>query len=176
MNEKLSSLVDGELPADEAAAAIKALANSDAARNDWRACHVIGEVMRGASPVRRTSTEAIFARLAAEPTILAPVSRRPAVAVGKSTRIVVAMAASVLTVSAISIIVIRQQTAEAPVALSAQAAPAATVQLASQAAAQSSATPAQVNDYLAIHRQYVQAGGLQEASFNRNASRRAAGQ
>ncbi len=175
MNEKLSSLVDGELPADEAASAIKTLANSETARKDWHACHVIGEVMRGASPVRRTSTEAIFARLAAEPTILAPVSRRPTAVVGKSTRIVVAMAASALTVSAIGIIVLRQQ-GVMDTSASAQIAQGAAAPQTVATAQAGNATPAQVNDYLAIHRQFVQSGGLQEASFSRNAPRRAAGQ
>ncbi|MBI3715039.1 MAG: sigma-E factor negative regulatory protein [Betaproteobacteria bacterium] len=162
MNEKLSSLVDGELPAADAVSAIKSLGNNEAARRDWCTCHVIGEAMRGESPVRLCDTEAIFVRLAAEPTILAPAGARPQAVVGKNARMALAMAASVVTVSAISVIAFRQQGApEAPAQLVSQVAPQP------MSAAPGAATPVQVNDYLAIHRQFARSGGLQEASFNR---------
>ncbi len=171
MNERLSSLVDGELSSEETTSAIKALGNSESARTDWRTCHLIGEVMRGETPRRPGSAEAIFARLSAEPTILAPVQVRRAAPVGKQARIALAMAASVVTVSAIGIIALKQQSApEAGAPLAAQ------VAVQTPVAKAVSATPAQVNDYLAIHRQFERSGGLQEASFNRAQARKAAGQ
>ena len=122
MNEKLSALMDGELDRGEAIAAIKTLGQDAQQRGDWDCYHLIGDALRGDSPSvtarRKACAESIFAKLAAEPTILAPAAMsapaklsvvvKPA-AIEKKTRMVLAMAASVVTVTAIGVIALRQQ-------------------------------------------------------------------
>jgi sigma-E factor negative regulatory protein RseA len=177
MNEKLSSLMDGELDREEARDAIRQLGANPQHRDQWDTYHMIGEVLRGdpvvmteSSEARRERTAAIFARLADEPTILAPAAakaNRPAVSVlpsiNKRTRIALAMAASVATLSAIVVVAVKQQ----------DTATVSNVRLVQQTSPQPVATPAsntpsqadvRVNDYLAIHRQFAGQAGFQNAS------------
>ena len=130
MNEKLSALMDGELPREEAHTVIKTLGADAKLREDWDALHLIGACMRGegfeelphrakAAGTTSRCSEAIFARLAAEPTVLAPAAiRKPARTTDSRTRLAMAMAASVVTISAVSVIALKQQSASvAPVNL-----------------------------------------------------------
>jgi len=80
--ERLSALADGELDDLELAAACAAWAAEPAARRDWHAWHLIGDVLRSddlASDPRRDRAlcAAIRARLRSEPVVLAP-TRAPA--------------------------------------------------------------------------------------------------
>ena len=82
MSEKLSALMDGELDQGEAKRVIKSLGNDEVSRDHWDLYHVIGESLRGDVVGRARSgagsTDAIFAALAQEPTVLAPkMSKRP---------------------------------------------------------------------------------------------------
>lgn len=177
MNEKLSSLMDGELDRDEARETIRQLGSNPQHRDQWDTYHLIGEVLRGDSVVmsesseaRRQRTAAIFARLSDEPTVLAPAAakaNRGAVsivpAINKRTRIALAMAASVATLSAIVVVAVKQQ----------DTATVSSVRLVQQTSPQPIATPAsnvpsqadvRVNDYLAIHRQFAGQAGFQNAS------------
>ncbi|HEX9391182.1 MAG TPA: sigma-E factor negative regulatory protein [Usitatibacteraceae bacterium] len=176
MNEKLSALMDGELDRDNAAAAIKALGANTVQREDWDCYHLIGDALRGdagGEVLRNQScTAAIFSRLAAEPTVLAPVAFAKPIAVHHRTRIALAMAASVVTVSAIGVVAFKQQGASV-----------ASVQLVQQIAPQPMAnaqSPVQVstrvNDYLVVHRQFANPAALQEAALHGAEARKAVGQ
>ena len=168
MNEKLSALMDGELARDEAHSIIKKLGADDRHREDWDAYHLIGACLRGdgvnKAPARDRCTDAIFARLAAEPTVLAPAAqRRPMLGEGR-TRLALAMAASVVTVSAVSVIALKQQqgASVAPVKLVQQVAPQPVTDAAQRAQADS-----RVNDYLVVHRQFANPNAFQPAALNR---------
>ena len=183
MNEKLSALMDGELDRTDALTAIKTLGQDAHQRSDWDCYHLIGDAIRGDTPSvsarRKACAESIFARLAEEPTILAPtamtlpaklsVVRSPA-AVEKKTRMVLAMAASVITVTAIGVIALKQQDATtAPVQVAKQVpAPSdaglTTVSTASIGVGEVEANKQRVNDYLAIHRQFANSSALRAAS------------
>ncbi len=166
MNEKLSALMDGELDHDQARSVIKSLGSDDSSREHWDIYHVIGEALRGDDLGRATAhvnTSAIFAALAAEPTVLAPLMiRRP---VEKRTRIALAMAASVITISTIGVVAVQQQSGQV-----------ASVQLVQRVAPQpvalskvpSSAADGRVNDYLVVHRQFSNPGAFQPAALNRD--------
>ncbi len=176
MNEKLSALMDGELDRESATNAIKALGASSAEREDWDCYHLIGDALRGnaadMTPRNTACTAAIFARLAAEPTILAPTAINKPAAMQQRTRIALAMAASVVTVSAIGVVALKQQGASvAQVQLVQKIAP-QTVS-AEQSPAQ---VNTQVNDYLVVHRQFANPAALQEASMRGTESRKAVGQ
>ncbi len=170
MNDRISALVDGELSRDESMATIKSLGASDVARDEWDTYHVIGaalrnEVLDGVS-ARRARTDAIFAKLASEPTVLAPAAMKKVVAPEKRTRIMLAMAASVATVSAVGLVAWRQQSMSVP----------AVVVVAPAAVSAPAAADTRVNDYLALHRQFANTSGFQAAALVKpNVVKQAAG-
>ena len=170
MNEKLSALMDGELDQDQARTVIKSLGSDDASREHWDLYHVIGEALRGDDSGRlcasvsaqQDNTAAIFAALAAEPTVLAPrmIKRK----VDKHTRIALAMAASVITISAVGVVAVQQQNGHvAPLQLVQQVAP-QPVALSKQPP---NASEIRVNDYLLVHRQFSNPAAFQPAALNR---------
>jgi sigma-E factor negative regulatory protein RseA len=168
MNEKISALMDGELDRDEAIQVIRGLGADAERRDSWDNYHLIGETLRGASSGevtrRQQCTAAIFAKLAQEPTVLAPSAIRVA-PVDKRTRMALAMAASVVTVSAIAVVAFKQQNGTvAPVQLVQQVAP-------RPVAATPNPAEVRVNDYLAIHRQFANPEAFQAASARREAGR-----
>ena len=166
MNEKLSALMDGELDQGEARTVIKSLGSDDVSREHWDLYHVIGETLRGddlgSTKSHKAGTDAIFAALALEPTVLAPAMlKRP---VEKRTRIALAMAASVVTISAIGVVAMRQQGGVvSPVQLVQEIAPQAVI------ASKLPPTSAEVrvNDYLVVHRQFSNPGAFQATAMNR---------
>lgn len=179
MNEKLSALMDGELDRDAAAVTIKALGSSDAHRKDWDCYHLIGDAMRDEAievvTHRQASTNAIFAMLAAEPTVLAPAAIRggekstKATPVQQRTRFALAMAASVVTVSAIGVVAFKQQqgNANSQSQLAQQTSPLLPV-------SSIAAPEMRVNDYLLVHRQFANPAALQAAALKRTDQRQAA--
>ena len=75
--EHLSSLADGELNADEVAAACAGWRDSEAVRARWHSYQLIGDVLRSEDFASTASRDASFlaalrTRLAAEPVVLAP--------------------------------------------------------------------------------------------------------
>ena len=165
MNEKLSALMDGELDQGEARTVIKSLGSDDASREHWDLYHVIGEALRGDelghAQSHKNNSGAIFAALAAEPTVLAPLMiKHP---VENRTRIALAMAASVITISVVGIVAFKQQSGQvAPVQLVQQVAP---QPVASKATPNGSEV--RVNDYLVVHRQFSNPGAFQPATLSR---------
>jgi sigma-E factor negative regulatory protein RseA len=200
MNENLSALMDGELDRDEALAVIKSLGQNAEQRAEWDCYHLIGDSLRGETAVanvkRRASAEAIFARLAEEPTILAPqaIAKRahPAKAgVSGKTRVALAMAASVVTISAIGVVAY-QQRAGLSAGPSAQIAQSGS-QLQSQsssllpgvvpvsatttnASVANGGANVQVNDYLVVHRQFANPNAFRAATVTSTEPRQAVGQ
>lgn len=195
MNEKLSALMDGELARDEAQDVIKTLGADSAQRESWDAYHLIGTYLRGdlrgdvignaagEASARNACTDAIFARLASEPTVLAPAAIRKPSLVESRTRMALAMAASVVTVSAVGVVALKQQQGAtiAPVTLVQQVAPQPIADLTPQRAQ----AGLRVNDYLVVHRQFANPSAFQTATLSQprdssretaDAARHAAGQ
>ncbi|MEO8384576.1 MAG: sigma-E factor negative regulatory protein [Betaproteobacteria bacterium] len=167
MSEKLSALMDGELDHGQARSVIKSLGCDNASREQWNLYHVIGESLRGDDFVNASRhdecTNAIFAALALEPTVLAPqMIKQP---VERRTRIALAMAASVITISAVGVVAVQQQSGQV-----------SSVQLVQQIAPKAVAVSkipqidanAMVNDYLVLHRQFANPGAFQPAALNRD--------
>jgi len=78
--ESLSALADGELEPSRVAAACAAWRDDARSRATWHAYHVIGDVLRSEDLASLPARDAAFvsalqARLAAEPTVLAPEPR-----------------------------------------------------------------------------------------------------
>lgn len=73
--ERISAFMDGELEADEGASQIRRLKDDPEARDNWALYHLIGDAVRGESGLSTGFTRELGARLAAEPTVLAPHTR-----------------------------------------------------------------------------------------------------
>lgn len=151
MTQELSSLMDGELAADEAERAIGACCASDERKVDWHLYHVIGDAMRGHAPRSLRLPGEVIEALKAQPTVLAPKRRID----GKTvTRVALAAAASVATIGVVGWIGSQgMQSPSTPVAAKSGA---SSIQpVANTVALPKQAAPAvlDVQAYLAAHRQ-----------------------
>lgn len=153
--ERVSEFMDGELNVDSAEREIARLKSDAAAREAWHTYHLIGEAMRGAnlaSPALTGFNARFSERLAAEPTVLAPHTRketRPR----KLQTYVLSAAASVAAVAVVGWMGLAVMKADAPPVQVAQkpAAPVAPLS-APVAVAPLVAGPAQhMHEYLLAH-------------------------
>ena len=72
MTQEISSLMDGELGAQEAGPALHACCASEEHKRTWYLYHVIGDSMRGQAPRRLSLPAGVLEALQAQPTMLAP--------------------------------------------------------------------------------------------------------
>ncbi len=93
----LSQLMDGETDTHELETAIKRLSRDEAAQERWALYHGIGDAMRGAFLLSPDFDQTFRARLAAEPTVLAPRLRRYAAPAA------MALAASLAVISVVTL-------------------------------------------------------------------------
>lgn len=63
LNERLSALMDGELPASELDALLQELAGQEAGANDWHLYHVAGDVLRSEALAPQPADLAFWGRL-----------------------------------------------------------------------------------------------------------------
>ncbi|MBL8513159.1 MAG: sigma-E factor negative regulatory protein [Betaproteobacteria bacterium] len=166
MNEKISALMDGELIREDASRVIKSLGADAAGRDQWDCYHLIGATLRNeANPSTLARRQAIFDRLAAEPTVLAPNAMARLVS-EKRTRMALAAAASIVTISAVAVVALRTQSGAqvAPVALVQKAPPAVLVESVT-GKSKTGAEGQRVNDYLVMHRQFSNPSAFQQATL-----------
>ncbi|HUL97759.1 MAG TPA: sigma-E factor negative regulatory protein [Usitatibacter sp.] len=97
MTQEISSLMDGELGAQEAGIAVQACCASEERKETWYLYHVIGDAMRGQAPRRLAFPTQVIDSLKAQPTVLAP--RRPLSTT--LARVAFAAAASVATIGVV---------------------------------------------------------------------------
>jgi sigma-E factor negative regulatory protein RseA len=148
MTQQLSSLMDGEAPAQEADSAIRSCGMSDEQKQTWLVYHAIGDAMRGQSPRVLAMPEKVMEALKAQPTVLAP--KRRVVIETPFARVALAAAASVATIGVVGWLGMQGGqggSAVAPVATSGSPIKA----VSNTKPARESAPDAQ--DYLAAHRQ-----------------------
>lgn len=74
MGEDISRLMDGELADEQLDVVLARLKRAEGARA-WASYHVIGDTLRGTEPLSPGFSQRFAARLAAEPTVLAPRAR-----------------------------------------------------------------------------------------------------
>ncbi|GGY06401.1 sigma-E factor negative regulatory protein [Paludibacterium paludis] len=72
MKESVSSLMDGELDRQGAERVLAAMKDDESLRTAWREYHLIGDSLRGNRLSSLDVTRPVSARLAEEPTVLAP--------------------------------------------------------------------------------------------------------
>lgn len=148
MKAKISTLMDGELDGREASAVLQSLRSEGEARETWRLYHLIGDAMHDAHPLSAGFAGRLAARLAEEPTVLAP--RRSLGQMLEQRRWQVLSAVASLAAAAfVSATFFSQEPAapEAPVAAAVSAAP-------QQAELVQVAPPDSANDYLLAHQTY----------------------
>lgn len=145
MTREISELMDGELDAAEAEGTISRVKGNPDLEGDWSLYHLIGDTIRQQTFHSPQLIAQVFARLAAEPTVLAPRARPPR---EKILRYALSAAASVAAVAVVAWIGI-QGVGEAP------APPLAAVQEpVSPARPAKVPMPNRVNDYLLAHQEY----------------------
>lgn len=149
--ERISAFMDGELEDHEAAGQVRRLKEDPELRVAWDTYHLIGDAMRGEAGYSSGLAVKISARLAAEPTVLAP---RPVTQLRNVRRLALSAAASVGGVALVAWLVLFNN-------------PFAPQQT------QLAATPANgaANDYLLAHQQFSPNTAMQGvASYVRTVS------
>lgn len=160
MTQEISELMDGELQGAQAEGAIRRCCGEASCRDDWRAYHAIGDVMRGERSAAGASTLRILDAIRAEPTVLAPRRLRLA----GVARVALAAAASVATVAVVAWIGLQQQAAPGP-ALAVKSAPSPVA-----ASPVADAVPG-FQDYVVVHRQVPAADFYRAVSITEPAPR-----
>jgi len=166
MKSKISELVDGELGRQEAAGPLDALRNAGELRDAWRSYHLIGDAMRDTRMLSAGFAGRVAAKLAEEPTVLAPV--RLATVPERPRWQLLSVAASVAAVAMVSSVWFMLQDGAGPAPQVAQgpqpsvAAQATEVQGVEAAmTAMQVPPPASANDYLYAHQGYSPRNSLQ---------------
>ncbi|MEK6246003.1 MAG: sigma-E factor negative regulatory protein [Pseudomonadota bacterium] len=77
MKARISELMDGELERHEAAGPLDALRAEGVARDTWRSYHLIGDAMRDTRMLSAGFAARVAAKLAQEPTVMAPLRIAP---------------------------------------------------------------------------------------------------
>jgi sigma-E factor negative regulatory protein RseA len=98
MTQEISSLMDGEAPAQEADSAIRSCGMSEEQKQTWLIYHSIGDAMRGQSPRVLALPTGVMEAVKAQPTVLAP---RRRVFETTFARTAFALAASVATIGVV---------------------------------------------------------------------------
>ena len=161
--ESISAFMDGELEDYEAAGQLRRLKEDPQLLSAWETYHLIGDAMRGEAGYSPGLAVNISARLAAEPTVLAP---RPRMQLRNVRRVALSAAASIGGVVLVAWLVLFDNpfVPQQNLAVN-QAPPGVQIQLA--------ATPANgaVNDYLLAHQQFSPSTAMQGvASYVRTVS------
>ena len=149
--DKISALMDGELDAHQTDQQYARIKHDEEARAGWDTYHLIGDALRGSCQVSPRFREQLSARLAQEPTVLAP-RRAPAKRV---TAYALSAAASLSAVGFVGWMALQQQPAVVATPAPAPAAPAPQTELAS--------VPSEGNmsQYLMAHQEFSPSTAIQ---------------
>lgn len=149
MTQEISSLMDGELAPHEAERAIRSCCASGEAAGKWQQYHLIGEVLRGGVPHPTRTADRVREALAREPAIVARPRRVLDTTVG---RVALAAAASVATIGVVGWIGTQGGQVPGSGAVIAKN-PTAITPVANTAAAPARLPAADMQDYVAAHKQ-----------------------
>lgn len=153
MKSKISALMDGELERHESGAVLEAMRGEGEARDTWQTFHLIGDSMREAPALSSGFAARTAARLAEEPTVLAP---RPRPFLGQRRWQALSAAASLAAVAFVLSVAFAPQDGATP------ATPAVPLaQTVPQAEAARVLPPDAANDYLLAHQAYSPRNSLQ---------------
>lgn len=97
MKLEVSAFIDGALNESVAKSTLDALKNQPDLRQAWDTYHLISDALRGSPAISQDFAGRVMNRLAAEPTVIAPMMRRPS----SLRRLIVPLAASAMGVAAV---------------------------------------------------------------------------
>jgi sigma-E factor negative regulatory protein RseA len=146
VNERISTLMDGELDERAADETIRALRGEGEALEAWRTYHLISDAMRDTRLLSAGFTARVAQRLANEPTVMAPANLRRSPA----KRVAFAAAASVAGVGLVGWLAFAPQPRTAQPVAQVQAPVIKTIPL-----------PSATNDYLLAHQGFSPRVSLQ---------------
>ena len=162
--ERISAFMDGELEDHEVAGQVRRLKEDLELRTAWDTYHLIGDAMRGEAGYSSGLAVKISARLASEPTVMAPRIRMP---LRNVPRLALSAAAAIGGVALVAWLTLFDSPLAPQTQLAATPANGAAQQT------QLAATPANgaVNDYLLAHQQFSPNTAMQGvASYVRTVS------
>lgn len=153
MTQELSSLMDGDLDAQEAARVLRACSAAEDQKATWYLYHVIGDTLRGQAPRALEMPRGVVERLKDQPTVLAPRKGMHSTVA----RVAMAAAASVATVGVVGWIGSQggAPVASGPVVAKSASGiqPAANTATVATTAAPAAAPVLNLQDYVVAHRQ-----------------------
>ena len=161
--ERISALMDGELESRQAEQAYALVKDDPEARASWDTFHMISDALRGSKAMRPEFTARVAARLALEPTVVAPrrrVARQAASYVWPAAASLAAIAL-VGWMAFYSPLVPQPRIATAPVPTQPVAAVAPGPQAAAPAEIASVPSDASVDQYLIAHQEYSPSTAIQ---------------
>ena len=175
MKSKISALMDGDLERHEAAALLDALRAEGEMRDAWRTYHLIGDAMHDTRMLSPGFAGRVAARLAAEPTVMAPARLAPAARPRWQLLSAAASIAAVAMVTSVWFVLqdgadpasqVAQSHKAAPLAAAAPAAAPLTAQATARTSAPTALVPPpdSANDYLYAHQGYSPRVSLQGAA------------
>jgi sigma-E factor negative regulatory protein RseA len=150
MKAKISELMDGEAGSQESAGPLDVLRSEGEARETWRRYHLIGDVMRDTRLISGGFSARVAAKLAAEPTVMAPSRVSPKRQTQRWQ--LLSAAASLAAVALVGWVAFGTQESEPQMAQ---------VQPQVQPIAAQVPPPATANDYLYAHQGYSPRNSLQ---------------
>ncbi|GAB4125022.1 MAG: sigma-E factor negative regulatory protein [Sideroxydans sp.] len=148
MKQEISALMDGELFEDDAEQVLDKLKRHPQADRDWALYHLIGDVLRQPDHIHRCLGQEFHARLALEPTVLAPRNRH----VQRVRQYALSAAASLMALAIVVWMSVQSGDETLPQMASVQ--PATAIRPAAF----------QANDYLMAHQEYSPSAEVQGAA------------
>lgn len=155
METRFSALLDGELGDQDCASTLNTLRQDAAARDEFGMYCLIGDTLRGEGRLGTEMTASVMARLAAEPTVLAPHrSRKPQRGLWRPAMALAASAAGVALVAWLALVPqpndVSPLLAKAPVAKEV-----VSVQQGSPQASMTLASSREMQEYLIAHQAHT---------------------
>jgi sigma-E factor negative regulatory protein RseA len=162
--EKISLMMDGELDERDAQGQLKRFKDDPELLRGWHTYHLIGDAMRGERPLSAGFNERLVARMATEPTVLAPRRSSPR----RVATYALSAAASVSAVALVGWVAlvnnpltpapqVSQPLASAPVVIAPLPTPAA----APQPQLASVSSEGKMNEYLIAHQEFSPSTAIQ---------------
>ncbi|MBP6056857.1 MAG: sigma-E factor negative regulatory protein [Nitrosomonas sp.] len=157
MKSKVSALMDGELDKQDALNIIEAVRRSDELQEEWESYHLIGDALRQSSRLSMNISSSVSQKLKTEPTVLFPNNTSSIPKQQKHRVFAFSMAASVVVISAWVIMYNSSYESHQPMVAenSSQDGNLTVVpMMVSSPTAVGNYPPAEINDYLLVHREF----------------------
>lgn len=158
MKSKVSALMDGELDKQDASNVIETLRRDDELQDEWKTYHLIGDALRQSSRLSMNMSSSVSQKLKTEPTVLFPNNTSSIPKQQKHKVFAFSMAASVVVMISAWVIMYNSsyESHQPMVAENSNQDSNLTVvpMMVSSPTAVGNYPPAEINDYLFVHREF----------------------